>query len=308
MSQVAGMDAGRGRGSQARRALSWATNPWAKARFLWLVALGYVAWTLLPVGIAVAFSFNAGKSQTAWQGFSLTRWYLSDVSSVWQDETLRSALLQSVKLSAMTVLIAVPFGVAFGIALDRWRTRTATGANLLMMFSFVTPEIAIGVALFLYFTQLFTAVGLGFKAQLFGLSMFEMAYPMIIVQARLLSIGRQYEEAAQDLGASRTQVLRRVLLPLLSPAIVASVAIVFATSIDNFVLSQRLSIGASTQTVPILIYASARTAPLPSLNALATITLLLSTTLILLAVLVFRRASRAERKAVADTRGIGLPI
>ena len=98
MSQVAGMDAGRGRGAQARRILSWATNPWARARFLWLIALGYVAWTLLPVGIAVAFSFNAGKSQTAWQGFSLTRWYLSDVSSVWQDETLRSALLQSVKL------------------------------------------------------------------------------------------------------------------------------------------------------------------------------------------------------------------
>lgn len=291
-----------------RAAVAWAWNPWAKARFLWVIALGYVAWTLLPVAIAIIFSFNAGKSQTAWQGFSLTRWYLTDVSSVWNDETLRSALLQSIRLSGATVLIAVPFGVAFGIALDRWRTRTARGAHMLMLLSFVTPEIAIGVALFLYFAELLTAVGLGFKAQVFGLSMFEMAYPAIIVQARLLSIGREYEEAAQDLGASRIETLRRVLLPLLSPAIVASVAIVFATSIDNFVLSQRLSIGASTQTVPILIYASARTSPLPSLNALATITLLLSTTLIAVAAVVFTRASRAEKRRAADTRGIGLPI
>lgn len=304
MSAVAGSVA-QGRG---KRAVRWALNPWARARFLWLVALSYVAWTLLPVAIAIAFSFNAGKSQTAWQGFSATRWYLTDVNSVLKDETLRAALLQSLRLSGLTVLIAVPFGVAFGVALDRWRGRGAGSANLLMLLSFVTPEIAVGVALFLYFSQLVTAVGLGFKAQVFGLSMYELAYPVIIVQARLLSIGGEYEEAAQDLGASPTQAIRRVLLPLLSPAIIASAAIVFASSIDNFVISQRLSIGASTQTVPVLIYSSARTAPLPSLNALATITLTLSTLLIGVAALIFLRTSRSERRRAADTRGIGLPL
>lgn len=291
-----------------RRVLEAVMNPWAKARFLWLVTLTYVAWTLLPVVIAVAFSFNAGKSQTAWQGFSATRWYLTDVNSVLQDETLRAALLQSLKLSSLTVLIAVPFGVACGLALDRWRGRGSGATNLFLLLSFVTPEIAVGIALFLYFSQLLMMVGLGFKAQVFGLSMFELAFPVIIVQARLLSIGKDYEEAAQDLGASPTQALRRVLLPLLSPAIVASAAIVFASSIDNFVISQRLSIGAATQTVPILIYASARTAPLPSLNALATITLTLSTLFIGLAALVFLRTSRSERRQAIDTKGIGLPL
>lgn len=276
---------------------SWLMNPWARARFLWVIAIAYVVWTLLPVFIAVAFSFNAGKAQTTWQGFSLTRWYVSDVSSVWQDRELRSALFQSLKLSSLTVLVAVPFGVGFALALDRWRARSAAAANFLMLFSFITPEIAIGVGLFLMFTQLVSGLGLGFKAQLFGLSMFEMAYPVIVVRARLLSIGREYEEAAMDLGASPIGAMRRVLFPLLSPAILASVAIVFASAIDNFVISQRLSVDASTQTIPILIYSAARRSPLPSLNALATITLLSSTLVIATAAIVYRRATRVERQA-----------
>jgi spermidine/putrescine transport system permease protein len=270
-------------------------NPWARARFLWVIAIAYVAWTLVPALIAVAFSFNAGKAQTTWQGFSLTRWYVGDVNSVWQDGELRSALFQSMKLSLLTVAIAVPLGVGFAIALDRWRGRGAGTANFVMLFSFVTPEIAIGVGLFLLFTNVITGIGLGFGAQVFGLTMYEMAYATIIVRARLLSIGKEYEEAAMDLGASPIGAMRRVLFPMLSPAIFASVAIVFASAIDNFVISQRLSVSAATQTIPILIYSSARRSPLPSLNALASITLFSSTIVIALAAVAYRRATRRER-------------
>ncbi len=269
----------------------WIRNPWAKPRFLWVVGIAYVLWTLVPIGIAVLFSFNATRSLTSWQGFSL-RWYVGDVSSVWHDPELRAVLLQSLKLSTLTVLIAVPFGVAFALALDRWRGRGSGTANFLMLFSFITPEIAIGVALFLFFAKLVTSVGLGFPAQVLGVSMYEMAYPVIVVRARLLSIGKEYEEAAMDLGASPTRSLRRVLLPLLAPAIFASVAIVFATSIDNFVISQQLCSNASCQTIPILIYASARTGPLPSLNALASLALLASTLVIGVSFAVYRRSVR----------------
>ena len=202
------------------------------------------------------------------------------------------------------MLIAVPFGVAFALALDRWRGRGSGTANFLMLFSFITPEIAIGVALFLFFAKLVTSIGLGFPAQVLGVSMYEMAYPVIVVRARLLSIGKEYEEAAMDLGASPTRSLRRVLLPLLAPAIFASVAIVFATSIDNFVICQQLCSNASCQTIPILIYASARTGPLPSLNALASLALLASTLVIGVSFAVYRRsvrrgeASRVTRAAL----------
>jgi len=283
--------------SRTQRWSRWVRNPWGQARFLWVVAIGYLVWTLVPVFIAVMFSFNAGKAQTTWQGFSLNRWYTQDVSSVAQDAELRSALSQSLKLSVLVMLIAVPLGVAFAIALDRWRGRTAGASNFVMLFSFITPEIAIGVGLFLMVTQLVTALGLGFTSQVLGLSMFEMAYTVIIVRARLLSIGRGYEEAAMDLGASPTQALRRVLLPLLLPAIFASAAIVFAAAIDNFVISQRLCAAASCQTIPIVIYSSARRSPLPSLNALASITLFATTIVLALAYVGYRRLTRGERPA-----------
>jgi spermidine/putrescine transport system permease protein len=175
-----------------------------------------------------------------------------------------------------------------------------------MLFSFITPEIAIGVALFLFFAKLITSVGLGFPAQVLGVAMYEMAYPVIVVRARLLSIGKEYEEAAMDLGASPTRSLRRVLLPLLAPAIFASVAIVFATSIDNFVISQQLCSNASCQTIPILIYASARTGPLPSLNALASLALLASTLVIAVSFAVYRRSVR-RGEATKVTRS-ALPL
>ena len=287
------------------RVRTWLANPWARARLLWLIAIAYVGWTLLPVAIAVLFSFNATRSLTSWQGFSI-RWYLSDVSSVLHDQELRSALIQSLKLSGLTVLVAVPFGVGFALGLDRWRGRGSGTANFLMLFSFITPEIAIGVALFLFFVQLATGIGLGFTAQVMGVSMYMMAYPVIVVRARLLSIGRQYEEAAMDLGASPVGALRRVLLPLLAPAIFASVAIVFAAAIDNFVISQQLSNGAATQTIPILIYSSARRGPLPSLNALASLTLFASTIVITLALLLYRRFTRGERRRRVATEVAGI--
>ncbi|MEX0833018.1 MAG: ABC transporter permease [Actinomycetota bacterium] len=274
----------------------WLSNPWARPRFLWILALGYVVWTLVPVGIAVLFSFNSGRSIATWQGFSL-RWYCCDVSSVWRDAELRATFVNTLRLGVLTVLISVPLGVAFALAVDRWRSKASQGLNFLMLFAFVTPEIAIGIALFLFFIHLVTFIHLGLPAQLLGLSMFEMAYVVIIVRARLLSLGKEFEEAAMDLGASPTQALRLVTLPLLAPAIFASAAIVLAVTIDDFVIAQQLNLDASTQTIPIKIYGAARSGPLPSLNALASIALTLSTLLVGIAFLAYRQASRSTRQA-----------
>ena len=105
-----------------------------------------------------------------------------------------------------------------------------------------------------------------------------------------------------DLGASPLQSIRRVLLPLLSPAIFASIAIVFASAIDNFVISQRVCADAGCQTIPIVIYASARRSPLPALNALATIVLVLSTTLIVAAVVIYRVQDPGRTDGQRDDR------
>ena len=108
-------------------------------------------------------------------------------------------------------MIAVPLGVAFAIGINRWRTRTSTTFNFVMIFSFVIPELIFGVALFFLFTQLFTVIQLGTGAEVLGLVIWNFSWPAIIVLARLVSIGSSYEEAAADLGASRLEAIRRVL-------------------------------------------------------------------------------------------------
>ena len=109
-----------------------------------------------------------------------------------------------------------------------------------------------------------------------------------------------YEEAAADLGAPRRDQFFRVLLPLLAPAIVASAAVAFATSIDDFVVTQYLSSDASTTTVSMLLYSSARGAPTPALNAIATVNLMITLLTLALAFFVYRRfASRDEATTLA---------
>jgi spermidine/putrescine transport system permease protein len=279
-----------------RRALAWLRNPWGQPRVLPAFTILYLLWSLVPVALAVLFSFNSGRSRSTWQGFSL-RWYVTDPDrSVLHDPRLRTALIQSLRLSVLTMLISVPLGVAFAIGIDRWRSRTARVANFLMLFSFVTPELIMGVSLFLVFIKLLTLIHLGTSAQLLGLITFEMAYPVIIVRARLLSIGREYEEAAMDLGASPVRALRLVLIPLLLPAIFVSFALVFADSIDDFIIVRYLSASQATETIPIRIYSSARAAATPALNALASLLLFSTIIAVTIGFVVYRLLTKGERR------------
>jgi spermidine/putrescine transport system permease protein len=289
--------------STAARVRGWIRNPWGRPRFLVLLTWAYILWSIVPVLIAVQFSFNATRSRTIWAGFS-TRWYWGDpVDSVWHDPTLRHPLVQSFKLAGADVLIAVPLGVLLAIGLARWHGRGSGASNFIMLFPLVTPEIVMGVALLLVFTELFTFIHTGTFAQILGHVTFSISFVVVIVRGRLFSIGRQYEEAAADLGASPMVALTRVLLPLLTPAIVASAAVVFAISADDFVISQWLSKGGETDTVPIRIYSATRAAPLPSVNAIATIMMVSTLIIVTLGFVAWRVLTRHERGQKADDLG-----
>jgi spermidine/putrescine transport system permease protein len=263
-----------------------------------LVFVAYVVWSILPVLIAILFAFNNGRSRTTWQGFSL-RWFTGGAGSVLHDPALQSALKHTLFLGLLCVLVATPLGVALALGLQRWRGPGSGTVNTVMLLPLVTPEIVMGVALLLLFLNVFPSIGLGTTAQAIGQVTFTLSYVVVIVRGRLVSIGREYEEAAADLGAPPHDQLLRVLLPLLAPAIVASAAVVFALSIDDFVVTQYLSGDASTTTVSMLLYSSARGAPTPALNALATVSLLITLFTLGLAFLVFRRFAGGGDAAVA---------
>ncbi len=276
---------GRPRGNPWRR-------PWAMEGFTWL----YIIWSIVPIAIAVLFSFNKGASQATWQGFS-TKWYVGNqVTSVLHNPSLHQAVIQTLILAVVTTLICVPIGVCFAIGIDRWRTRTSNGLNFVMIFSFVIPELLLAVALFLLVTQGLTFIKLGTPAEVAGLVVWNISWPAIIVRARLVSIGRSYEEAAADLGASRLGAIRRVLLPLLMPAIFASAVLVFASTVDDFVIVEQLSSTSNTQPMSVLIYSNVHGGLSgPALNALATIMLFISLVAALIGFLGYRWMSRGER-------------
>lgn len=266
----------------------------ARAYGLGFITAVYLLWALVPVAITVLFSFNEGRSRSTWQGFSL-RWYTWDpTGSVLNDESIRNALAHTVVLAVLATAITVPLGVLFALALDRWRGRLPAGANFLALITFVIPEIALAIGLLFMVTYLATPFGLGTWAQVIGLVTFQLAYPIVICRARLLTIGAQYEEAARDLGASALGAVRRVILPMLFPAILVSSILVFADVLDDFVIVRYLSSDASTETTSMRIYQTARAAPTPALNAMATIILVVSALVIVLGWLAYRRWTRKQ--------------
>ena len=250
----------------------------------------------MPIALAVLFSFNDGKSQSVWQGFSW-RWYFTDpVNSVLHNPQLHAAVLQTLRLSVYTTLIAVPLGVAFALGINRWRGPIPSTFNFMMILSFVVPELIFGVAMFFVFTILYSKVQLGTLAETLGLVTWNVSWPAIIVQARLVTLGRQYEEAAADLGANQFQTIRRVLLPLLGPAIFASAVLVFSGVIDDFVIVDLLSSNASNTPISVIIYSTQHGGNGgPALNALGTIALVMSFVIAVLGYLGYRWMTRGER-------------
>jgi spermidine/putrescine transport system permease protein len=272
-----------------------ATAAWTRPTVLRVVTWLYVLWSLVPVAIAVLFSFNQGRSRSTWQGFSL-RWWTQDAGSLLRDADLHRALRNSLVLAAATILIAVPLGIALAIGLSRWRSRVATGSNVVMLFPLVTPELVLGASFFIVFTQLYTGIDLGRPAQVLGHVTFTLSFVVVVVRGRLASLGRTYEEAARDLGATPAQALRLVILPQLWPAVVAAVVIVFATSIDDFVVSSFVS-APGADTVPMRIYSQARGGATPALNALASFMLFVTIGVIVVGLALMARIRR--RRGVA---------
>jgi spermidine/putrescine transport system permease protein len=287
--QVAGTKA-----SKARFLRNPWRHPWFLEGFTWL----YLIWSLAPIAIAVLFSFNNGKSQASYQGVSM-RWYWADhVNSIWYNPQLHSAMFVTLKLSALTTVIAVPIGVAFALGINRWRGFIPSSFNFIMILSFVVPELIFGVAMFFIFTQMpgLKEVGLGTIAEILGLVTWNVSWPAIIVQGRLVTIGKQYEEASADLGCTQFQTMRRVMLPLLTPAIFASAILVFSGVIDDFVIVDLLSSNATNTPMSVIIYSTQHGGNGgPALNALATVMLLMSFVVAGLGYAGYRLMTRGQR-------------
>jgi spermidine/putrescine transport system permease protein len=239
-----------------------------------------------PIGLVILFSFNSSRSLQDFEGFSL-RWY----EQFFESPSLRDSLIASVEIALVTMVVATVLGTLLAYGLVRARTRWSDAANVLMLVPLVTPEIVAGVSALLLFTQ----VGLELSITTIMLAhiTFSISYVTVVVRARLAALGREVEDASMDLGATRWGTFRLVTLPALWPAVIASGLLVFALSFDDFVLSF-FTTGESPQPLPVRIWTQIRFGVRPTINAIGTFMLVISTLSIGLALLLPRLLGRRE--------------
>ena len=257
-----------------------------RPRFLRVfVALFFVV-LFAPIVLVILFSFNSSRSLQQFDGFSL-RWY----ETFFESESLRDSLVASIQIALITMVIATVLGTMLAYGLVRARTRWSDSANVLMLIPLVTPEIVAGASALLLFTQ----VGLELSLTTIVLAhiTFSISYVTVVVRARLAALNRQVEDASMDLGATRWQTFRLVTLPALWPAIIAAGLLCFALSFDDFVLSF-FTTGESPQPLPVRIWTQIRFGVRPTINAIGTFMLVISTLSIGLALLLPRLLGRRE--------------
>lgn len=255
-----------------------------RPRFLKLLLGVFLLWTFAPIVIVVLFSFNSGKSLQNFDGFSM-QWY----SEFFGDEQLRDSLFASLEVGLVTMVVATALGSLLAFGLVRSRNRLSPVTNVMMLVPLVVPEIVAGVSALLLFTQI--GLQLSLTTVMLAHITFSISYVTVIVRGRLAALNREVEEAAMDLGATRIQTLRLVVLPELWPAILAAGLLTFALSFDDFVLSF-FTTGEAVQPLPVRIYSAIRFGVTPTINAIGTLMLVVSVTTIALAIALPRLLGR----------------
>ena len=188
-----------------------------RERNRWLSAYALVVYAFLfaPIVVLIIFSFNKARRGLMWQGFT-TDWY----PKLFSNRQLTDALFVTLEVAVVAVLVSTVLGSLLGLGLARVRFRGRGATETLLLVPMVTPEIVMGLALLLFFLQLFGAHGS--LAQLWIAHItFCISYVAVVVRARAASMNPQLEEAARDLGASAWGAFRYVTLPIILPAVIA---------------------------------------------------------------------------------------
>lgn len=254
------------------------------------LALG-LAFLYLPIVILVIYSFNASRLVAVWGGWS-TRWY----EELLRDQAMLAAAWMSLRVGIASATLATLFGTLAAIALSRGAAFRGRGLFSAMLYApLVMPEVITGLSLLLLFVA-FDAER-GFWTITVAHTTLTMCFVAVVVQSRLASLDRSFEEAAMDLGCTPAQAFLKATLPLIWPAIAAGWMLAFTLSLDDVVIAS-FATGPGSSTLPIRIYSEVRLGVKPEINAVCTLIIALITALIVAASLA-SKLSRAPGRTAA---------
>lgn len=242
----------------------------------WAASLLVYAFLYVPLAVVVIFSFNDSLLNAQWVGFT-TRWY----SKLLHDDEMLHAAANSLFIALTASGVATILGTMAGIAMHRWQRGFLRFLPFLVLTPVAMPEILLGVSLLLFFRQALDLT-LGLFSILIAHITFSIGFVAIIIRARLSGMDESIFEAARDLGASPWRTFRHITFPLILPGILAGFLMSFTLSIDDFVITFFVA-GVGVTTLPLQIYSMIKVAVTPEVNAVSTLLMALTLTLIALA-------------------------
>lgn len=251
------------------------TRTRAQTRLMALILGVVFAFLYVPISVLFALSFNEGGLPTAWTGFS-TKWY----GELLRNSDIMGAAWNSLIVAVASTAIATILGTLLAIGIEM-RRRKGRLLETLVFAPMIIPDIVLAIGLLSMFSLV--GVTMGLHTIIVSHVVFNLAFVCAVVRARLRSFDWSIVEASTDLGAPAAVTLRRVILPVLLPAVIAGALLAFTLSIDEFIIAFfTAGAGRSSITLPMQIFAMIRFGVTPEINALATIVMTLS--LVLLAI------------------------
>lgn len=241
---------------------------WLNAH-LWLVYVFLYA----PILVLMGLSFNRGGMPTAWTGFS-TRWYGELIRS----PEIVSAAANTLIVAGVSTVIATALGTLLALGVER--RRQSSGLDALLFAPMIIPDIVLAIALLSFYTLI--GMSLGLHSIVLSHVVFNIAFVCAIVRTRLKHFDHSVVEASADLGAGAFTTFRRITLPIIWPGVLAGALLAFTLSVDEFIIAFfTAGPGSSSTTLPMRIYAMIRFGVTPEINAMATVVMLFSFTLVL---------------------------
>jgi spermidine/putrescine transport system permease protein len=238
-----------------------------------------------PLIVVMVYSFNDSLSITNWGGVSL-RWY-ADVFTGPESEKFKQAAWNSLSIAVMAASVATVIATAASIGMIRGgRFKGKSASFALISLPIMVPEIVTAVATLIFFSTI--GFKLGTLSILTAHIVFCIPFAYLPISARLQGIEASYEEAAQDLYASRWQTFRHVLMPIMGPGILSGFLLAFIISLDDFIITNFVK-GAGIETLPTAIFGSVKQGIKPNIMALSTLLLLFSIALVTLSYFIGKR-------------------
>lgn len=250
----------------------------------------------LPILVLIVYSFNKNKSRGAWTGFTLD-WY----KKLFTNEMILSAFMNTLIVAAISSIIATLIGTAAAIGINGMSRMMKKSVRTLTYIPIMSPEIIMGVSLMLLFVFMRVSLKIPLEMGLLTLILahitFNIPYVIFNVLPKLRQMDKYAYDAALDLGCNPWQAFYKVVLPEISPGIMAGFLMAVTYSLDDFVISYFTS-GPTSQTLPLAIWGQLRRRVSPEMNALSTIIFVVVLSALLIGNLSGMRREQRERKAV----------